>query len=80
MKEIIPTEMNSTKSVHLHIPDLPATAMAILPLPLQPFHLEKKKEHSQGKIRAKIPQTGCSQAVISITDKAKSPIVNVNGL
>lgn len=64
--------------------------MAILPLPLQPFHLEKKKEHSQGKIRAKIPlrvRSGLKshkqdivKQSLALQDKAKSPIVNVNGL
>ena len=73
--------MNSRVNQCIYTPlTCPATAMTILPLPLQPFPLEKKKEHSQGKIRAKIPQTGCSQAALALQNKAMSPILNVNGL
>ena len=74
--------MNSTKSVCLHIPDLPCDSNGNTAIATSAFSPVEKKEHSQGKVTkylgsnlpqqepgVAIPQRGCRHAVNSITEQ-----------
>ena len=81
MKEIMLTEMNSTKSVHLHTPDLPGNSNGNTAIPTSAFSPGKEKKNTL-RVRSglKSHKQDVVRQSLGLQNKAKSPIVNVNGL
>ena len=80
MKEIIFTETNSTKSVHLHMPDLPCNSNSNTTIATAALSPGKEKGTLRLRSGLKPHKQDIVKQSLALQDKAKSPIVTVNGL